>query len=158
MSKSSLRKGFGFGLTSGVITTLGLMVGLGYSTHSKIAVITGILTIAFADSFSDALGIHISEEAEGNNSTKNVWRATIYTLIFKLLFSSIFLVPVILIPLPLSLYVSAIWGLLILSIFSFVIGREEHENVFKVIGEHFIVAIFVIMVTYFIGLFVGKLF
>ena len=35
--KASIKKGFGFGLTSGVITTLGMMVGLNASTGSKIA-------------------------------------------------------------------------------------------------------------------------
>ena len=45
----SLRVGFSFGLTSGLITTLGLMVGLSSGTHSKLVVIGGILTIAIAD-------------------------------------------------------------------------------------------------------------
>ena len=56
----SLKVGFSFGITSGIITTLGLMVGLNSSTNSKVAVIGGILIIAIADAFSDALGIHIS--------------------------------------------------------------------------------------------------
>ena len=46
--KRSVKAGFSFGLTSGVITTLGLMVGLHSSTHSKLVVIGGILTIAIA--------------------------------------------------------------------------------------------------------------
>ena len=53
-----LKKGLGFGLTSGVITTLGLIVGLHAGFQSKAVVIGGILTIAIAD----ALGIHPSEE------------------------------------------------------------------------------------------------
>ena len=53
--KHSLKVGFSFGLTSGIITTLGLMVGLHSGTNSKIAVIGGVLTIAIADAFSDAL-------------------------------------------------------------------------------------------------------
>ena len=51
----SFRVGMSFGLTSGIITTLGLIVGLHSGTHSKLAVIGGILTIAMADAFSDAL-------------------------------------------------------------------------------------------------------
>lgn len=50
----SIRKGFSFGLTSGVITTLGLIVGLHSSTHSDLSVIGGILSIAIADAMSDA--------------------------------------------------------------------------------------------------------
>ncbi len=58
--KHSLKIGFSFGLASGIITTLGLIVGLHSGTHSKKVVIGGILTIAIADAFSDALGIHLS--------------------------------------------------------------------------------------------------
>jgi hypothetical protein len=72
MMKHSLKTGFSFGLTSGIITTLGLMVGLHSGTHSKFVVIGGILTIAVADAFSDALGIHVSEETENKHATKEV--------------------------------------------------------------------------------------
>ena len=57
--KDSLRTGISFGLTSAVITTLGLMVGLHSGTHSKIVVLADIPTVAIVDAFSDALGIHI---------------------------------------------------------------------------------------------------
>ena len=46
--RQSLKPGFSFGLTSGVITTPGLMVGLNAGTHSRLAVIGGIVTIAVA--------------------------------------------------------------------------------------------------------------
>ena len=57
----SVTVGLSFGLTSGIITTLGLMVGLYSGTHSRLAVLGGILTIAIADSFSDALGYVIGQ-------------------------------------------------------------------------------------------------
>ena len=60
--KGSLRTGISFGLTSAVITTLGLMVGLNSGTHSKIAVLAGILTIAIGDAFSDSLGVHVKKK------------------------------------------------------------------------------------------------
>jgi vacuolar iron transporter family protein len=60
--KDSLRTGISFGVISGVITTLGLMVGLHSGTGSKLVVLGGIFTIAIADAFSDALGIHVSSD------------------------------------------------------------------------------------------------
>jgi len=60
--------GMGFGLTSAIITTLGVIVGLGFGLDSKLAMISAVLTIAIADSLSDALGVHIAKEAEGNFS------------------------------------------------------------------------------------------
>ena len=62
--KSVLWKGVGFGLTSGVITTLGMIIGLHSGTRSKLAVEVGIIVLAIADASSDAMGIHVSEEAE----------------------------------------------------------------------------------------------
>ena len=50
--RHSLRIGFSFGITSAIITTLGLMVGLHSGTHSKLVVIGGVLTIAIEDAFS----------------------------------------------------------------------------------------------------------
>ncbi len=70
--KHSFKVGFSFGLTSGIITTLGLMIGLYSGTNSQLVVIGGILTIAIADSMSDALGIHISEESENTHSSKEI--------------------------------------------------------------------------------------
>ncbi len=80
--KHSLKTGLGFGVTSGTITTLGLMVGLNSGTQSQIAVIGGILTIAIADTFSDSLGIHVSKKFENRYSIKEVWEATITTFLF----------------------------------------------------------------------------
>ncbi|MGB6865995.1 MAG: VIT1/CCC1 transporter family protein, partial [Candidatus Aminicenantaceae bacterium] len=90
--KHSLKTGFSFGLTSGIITTLGLMVGLHSGTHSKLVVIGGILTIAIADSFSDALGIHISEESENKHTKKEIWESTISTFLSKFVFALTFVV------------------------------------------------------------------
>ena len=110
----SLRTGLGFGLTSAVITTLGLMIGLNATTGSKLAVIGGILTIAIADAFSDALGVHVSKETEPNAIAREVWGATGFTFLFKFLFALTFLIPVILFSLPIAITISSIWGLSIL--------------------------------------------
>jgi len=151
MIKHSLRVGFSFGLTSGIITTLGLMVGLHSGTHSKIAVIGGILTIAIADAFSDALGIHISEEAEEKHTEKEIWESTISTFLSKFIFALTFSVPILLFPLGTAIIASIIWGLLLLGVFSFYIAKEQKARPFKVIAEHLIIALAVIIITHFIG-------
>ena len=70
-----LRIGLSFGLTSGVIATLGLMVGLYSTTQSQLAVVGAILTISIADAFSDALGIHVSQETDSKYSLKEKKKA-----------------------------------------------------------------------------------
>ena len=94
MVRHTVKSGFSFGLTSATITTLGLMVGLESGTRSSAVVIGGIITIAIADAFSDAMGIHVSKESENRHSNKEVWEATIATFGAKLLFALTFAVPV----------------------------------------------------------------
>lgn len=153
--KDSLKTGFSFGITSGVITTLGLMVGLTFGTGSKLAVIGGVLTIAIADSMSDALGIHIAEEAENNHTQKEIWVSTIATFLTKLVFASSFIIPVLLFELNLAILVSVLWGAFLLSVFSYLLAKRNKENVVMVIGEHLLVATLVIMATYFIGKYIN---
>ena len=156
--KKSVRKGFSFGVTSGIITTLGLMVGLNSSTHSKMIVVGGILIIAIADALSDSLGIHISEESDKNVSQKNVWRATFSTLFFKFLFGLTFVIPVLLFKLDLAVLVGIIWGALALSLLSFDIAKKHNEKPLKVIAEHLSIATIVIILTYYMGLLVANIF
>jgi len=108
--KNSLLKGSSFGLTSGVITTLGLMVGLHSGTNSEIAVLSGIITIAVADGLSDALGIHISEESENVHTEKQIWAATISTFMVKFCVALTFIVPVLLLALSLAVIINLIQG------------------------------------------------
>jgi VIT1/CCC1 family predicted Fe2+/Mn2+ transporter len=149
--KLSVRKGFGFGLTSGVITTLGLMVGLNSSTHSMIIVIGGILVIAIADALSDSLGIHISEESENIHSTREIWESTAATFLSKLVFSLTFIVPIILLPLDMAIAASIIWGLFLIALFSFRIARQNKIRPHKIVIEHVAISLVVIFATHFIG-------
>lgn len=155
--KDALRTGISFGLTSAVITTLGLMVGLHSGTRSKIVVLAGILTIAIADAFSDALGIHVSEEADNTNTTKQVWGATIVTFLTKFLFAMTFIVPVLLFSLSTAIIVSLVWGLSILSVLSYTIAKSQGESPWKIVGEHLVIAALVITVTHWVGDWIGTL-
>lgn len=150
--KTSIRKGLGFGLTSGIITTLGLIVGLNSGTHSKAIILSGIFVIAIADALSDSLGIHISEEAGGKGvKDKEVWESTISTLLFKFIFALSFIIPILLFDLQTAIMVSIVWGMVLLSIFSFYIAKWKNKSPLKVIAEHLIIAILVIILTNFVG-------
>jgi VIT1/CCC1 family predicted Fe2+/Mn2+ transporter len=156
--KHSITTGLSFGLTSAVITTLGLMVGLHSGTHSKLVVLGGILTIAIADAFSDALGIHISEEAENKHTEKEIWESTIATFFFKFIFALTFAVPVLLFDLTIAIVISIIWGLSILAIISYKIAKAQKAKIWKVITEHLVIAIIVIAATHYVGKGIALLF
>ncbi|HID95076.1 MAG TPA: hypothetical protein EYP53_03335 [Candidatus Latescibacteria bacterium] len=153
--RHSLKTGFSFGLTSGIITTMGLMVGLHSSTHSGLAVIGGIIAIAIADAFSDAMGIHISEESENRHSTKEIWESTISTFSSKFLFASTFIIPILLFQLPTAIVVSVIWGLSLITMFSFYMAKQQGVNSFRVVSEHLAIAVLVVVITHYIGDLIG---
>jgi VIT1/CCC1 family predicted Fe2+/Mn2+ transporter len=155
--KESLITGITFGMTSGAITTLGLMVGLHSGTHSRLAVIGGILTIAIADAFSDALGIHISEEAENVHTEHQIWASTLATLLTKFFFALTFLVPVLVLELGTAILVAVLWGLAALAFLSSRIARSQDKRPLGVIAEHILIALVVVAATHFAGDWIGRL-
>lgn len=149
--KASLKTGLSFGLTSGVITTLGLMVGLHAGTHSRAVVLGGILTIAVADALSDAMGIHLAEESKNSGPASHVWEATVATFAAKFVIAGTFVVPVLVFPLDQAIVISIVWGLLLLTALSFFVAQAQSIAPWKVIGEHLLIALFVVAITHAIG-------
>jgi VIT1/CCC1 family predicted Fe2+/Mn2+ transporter len=133
------------------------MVGLHSGTHSRIVVLGGILTIAIADAFSDALGIHVSKEAENTHSVKQIWEATVATFLAKFLFALTFVAPVLLLPLPTAIWVGLLWGLAILAILSYAMAKSQGEAPWKIVGEHVLIALVVIGTTHLVGDWVSSL-
>ena len=158
MLNDAAKTGLSFGLTSGIITTLGLIVGLHSGTHSKVVVIGGILTIAVADAFSDALGIHVAQESQNRHGTKAIWASTLATFAAKLTFALTFVIPILLLPMDSAIVASVLWGLLLLGGFSFYLARERGVSPWGVVGEHVIIALAVIMITHYLGEWIAEVF
>lgn len=155
--KNSLITGLSFGMTSGVITTMGLMIGLQSGTNSRSVVLGGILTIAIADAFSDSLGIHISEEAENVHTEAQIWTATISTFLSKFLFALTFLIPVLLFNLQTAVIIGVIWGMSVLTFISYVMAKAQKQPIFRVIGEHLLIASAVIAITHYVGIWIASI-
>ncbi|MFC1600029.1 hypothetical protein ACFL3T_03315 [Patescibacteria group bacterium] len=147
----SIKVGLSFGLASGVITTLGLMVGLNAGTSSQMVVLGGILTIAIADSMSDAMGIHMAEESENVHTAKEIWVSTITTFIAKLIIALTFVVPVLLFELQTAVIVSVAWGLLLIIISTYFSAKKQKTGVIGPIVEHTLVILLVVLATNFVG-------
>ncbi|MCL5795022.1 MAG: hypothetical protein M1338_01560 [Patescibacteria group bacterium] len=154
----SIKTGFSFGLTSGVITTLGLMIGLNTGTSSKMIVLGGILTIALADAFSDALGIHISEESENKHRTAEIWQSTVSTFLTKLITASSFALPIIFLPLDFGVMINIFWGILLLIILSYYIAKAQKNSAAKVITEHLLITAVVLVASYFLARWIKMVF
>ena len=152
------RTGLFFGATSGVITTIGLIVGLNSGTGSITAVLGGILIIAVADAMSDALGIHLAEEANPDTDHAHVWAATIMTFLTKFIFSISFAVPLLLLPLSQAVIASVIWGLLVIVVLSYFLAKSQDEPPLYIIGEHVGIAVLVLVFSHYIGVWVAATF
>lgn len=155
--KDSIKKGLLFGLTSAIITTLGLMVGLYSGTASRLAVLGGILTIAVADAMSDALGIHISEE-DSNDDHGQVWAATIATFLTKFFFALTFALPVIFFELDQAVIINIVWGIFVLVAINYKIALSKGQKPLALIFEHLSIASLVILLTYFVGRWISSTF
>jgi vacuolar iron transporter family protein len=149
--RESVKRGISFGLTSGIITTLGLMMGLNAGTGLKLAVIGGVLTIAIADAFSDSLGIHIAEESSKRNGHRAIWEATISTFFTKFFVAASFIVALLVFELSLAIKINLLWGFILLVVFNFILARRRNENPWIVVSEHVLIAAVVVTITFFIG-------
>ncbi|MGI9225444.1 MAG: hypothetical protein ACR2QX_13250 [Woeseiaceae bacterium] len=152
------RTGLYFGATSGVITTIGLIAGLHAGTNSMAAVLGGILVIAVADSLSDALGIHLAEEAKPDATQQHIWAATVSTFITKFVFAITFAIPVLLLPLWPAVLASVAWGILVIAVLSYFIARAQEASPLAIIGEHVLIAIIVVVASHYIGVWVNTAF
>lgn len=158
LKSDGARTGLFFGATSGVITTIGLIVGLNSGTRSITAVLGGILVIAVADAMSDALGIHLAEESDPNTTHGHVWSATIMTFITKFVFSISFAVPLLLLPLSTAVIASVAWGMLVIVVLSYFLARSQDESPLAIVGEHLGIAVLVVIFSHYIGVWVANTF
>lgn len=158
LKNKGARTGVFFGATSGVITTVGLIAGLHAGTESLVAVLGGILVIAVADAMSDALGIHLAQEADPDSTNHHIWSATFSTFLTKFVVASSFAVPLLWLPLDTAVLVAIGWGLLIIALLSFYLARAQGNAVLPVILEHLGIAIAVIVISHYIGVWVHRAF
>ena len=147
MSKKDVerKRGFSFGLTSAIITTLGMIVGLDSATQTKGIIIAGILSVGIADALSDSFSMHVSEEASAG---KSLWRASFYAFMTKAVFAMIFLIPFLLFSLKTAVYISVGYGLILVTFYSYV---AVEKNKWKAALEHLAISLLVILATSFVG-------
>ena len=145
-----------FGTGSGVITTLGLIVGLFAGTESLAAVMGGILVIAISDSMSDAFGMHLAEEARPDSTTRSVWMTTLATFLTKFVMASTFVLPLLILPLEQAVIACLIWGVIVLTAISIFIARQQGESVLPVVTEHLGFATLVMVLSWLAGIGVNR--
>jgi len=155
--KKSVRTWIAFGITSGIITTMGLIIGLSLAGATKLLIVWGILTIAVADSLSDSLGMFISEEADQINKMKSVRSAALATFLAKFLMALLFIIPFYIADTFSAVWICIVRGLLGLFTLSREIADIHGKEVRRIVRENILVWVVVIVVTYFVGIFISHL-
>jgi predicted adenylyl cyclase CyaB len=107
-----------FGITSGILTTTGALVATYLATNSRLSVIAAVVAIAVADSYSDAFGMYMARTAERGASRKQALRYAIGTFAGKAVLPCTFVIPLLLLPLGVAVWVDLAWGALALALLS----------------------------------------
>ena len=132
-----------FGIVSGIITSLGLLLGLYGAKVNVTIIIAGLLSIAISDSISDALGIYY---ASNNINDVNPYQESFYALIFKCLIPLLMIIPIKLFEIKKGIYLNIILGLIIIFYVSFVVFKSYNKAI-----SNTVVCIVSIYITFKLG-------
>ena len=147
------------GLASGIIVALAIMVGLSSGTQTVIAVMSGIVVVAFVEGFSDAFSHYLSRRTEGHLQIRTIWKEAIILFGTKFLIIIQFIFPFILLDLGDATQFAIFWGLFILSIVSGYIARQQHtRRIVRTMALYVVAAILIIYITYNAGNLVAFIF
>lgn len=149
---------FAFGISGGVLTTLGVMIGLLSATSSKIAVIGGIVSVAIADSLSDSISMYTSKKTERGTTQKNAISCALNVFIGKFVFTLTFIIPFLLFSFKTAIIVNLLWGLLLIIFVNLLIAIIQEENKLKTITKNTFIAILVVIISYFVGQLISLIF
>lgn len=141
-----------FGIISGIITTLSLIVGLDSATASRMIIIAGILLIAIADSASDSLELYLSEKNQPSENKQSPWLVVLSTFAGRLLFSFIFIIPfLIFTDTKLAVMVCILLGILIIALISSAIAQKKEISGTSLILKNGFCTCIILIASYYIG-------
>jgi VIT1/CCC1 family predicted Fe2+/Mn2+ transporter len=148
-------RSFTFGTTAAVMTSMGLIVGLGSANTGKTSIIAGLLIIGVADNLSDTLGIHLHEESAAGERQAFGLAVSNYTT--RLLVVCSFVALVLFLPLDAARVLSLVWGGVLLSVLTFFIARARSAKPVSEIAKHLLVAAVVIALSHLVGSFIARM-
>ena len=157
---TSFRQGMFFGANSGILTTAGLIAGLVQTKITKNYLIISIISLAIADSISEAYGMYISKKAENvEDDSQNPIYALSGLLIMKFFIVISFLIPFLFsnnMKYFKNLYWIIGWSLFLISIVDYNISSLREESVISYLIPHIVVLFSVIYLTQYFGKMIEK--
>ena len=158
---SDLRQGLIFGVSSGVITTSGLLAGLVQTPVSPIIVIVTIVSLAISDGISESYGLFISKKVEDpDDKGPGPVKSFLGLLFTKMAIVLSFLIPF-LFSRKLGYYKNMswpiLWGLLIVTLLDYYASSLRNENMLPYLAQHYVVLFITLVLNIFFGRMINKL-
>ena len=155
---SDFIQGSYFGIISGTITTIGLIIGLSAGTSSKIALIVGILTIAISDTLSDAFGMYMSRKVADTTDNSEAPIITAAGVVAaKFLISISFLLPILMNSnITKGRNISVLYSFIIIIVASSYLTKIRKEPLLKNIFRYIVITVIVILLTHHSGTAIGN--
>lgn len=149
---------FSFGITSAIVTSLALMLGLDQTSDPKSSIIGALMIIAVADNIADSLGIHVYRESQIPEVGADPRVYTVSNFLTRLGVMMVFIALVWALPLTYATVISVAVGLTILTILSYYIALYQKVHPLRSILEHLVVAVLVIILSHFLGILISSTF
>jgi adenylate cyclase class IV len=147
-----------FGITSGVMTTTGMLLGTAVASGgSAKAAIIAVAMIGLTDSWSDAYGIYNAKIGERGVSAGQAMRHASGTLIGKMAMPMTFIVPLLVAPMRTAMVFDLCWAMLVLALLSAEQAIVLQESVIRRILKNVWFGAFLVAFATFGGLFIEKL-
>lgn len=145
-----------FGSPAAIVTSMALVVGLDAATASRASVLASLLIIGIADNLSDSLSVHIYQESE-RMARPQAFRTTVANYAARLTVAGSFFLIFLVLPTTAAIYVCVVWGFLLLSLLSYLLGKARGLGVWPEILKHTALAGVVILLSNGIGHLIGDL-
>ena len=115
---------FSFGGTAAIVTSMGLIIGLGAARVEMVTIVSGLLIVGFADNITDSLSIHMYQEAEKLNG-RAALMTTLTNFMTRILIVISFVAIVLTLPKPYAGIVTFAWGCSLLATISYILARAR---------------------------------
>ncbi len=146
---------FSFGGTSAIVTSMGLIIGLGAAGAETPTIVSGLLIVGFADNITDSLSIHMYQEAE-KLEERIAFRTTVTNFVVRVLAALSFVAIVLALPAADAVIAALFWGCLLLTAITYALARERGVSPFPEIAKHLGVAFLVIVTSRVIGAWISR--
>ena len=140
-----------FGGASAIVTSIGLIVGAAAARTPRPTIVAMLLIIALADNLTDALSIHIYQEAERLEG-RRAFAATVGNFATRLATCGTFLFLIVALPGVYAVAGSLAWGIFLLSALTWLVAQSRGANPALEMCKHLAVALVVIAVSQGIGM------